>query len=80
MHITTKVVSFNPDHGEGYSIQFANDSLQTCGCKRVLPVFSTRKTDYHDITEILLKVALNTIYLTPPIHNNLTICTILYAC
>ena len=28
------------------------------------PVSSTNKTDYHDITEILLKVALNTITLT----------------
>jgi hypothetical protein len=27
----------------------------------VLPVFSTNKTDSHDITEILLKVALNTL-------------------
>jgi hypothetical protein len=25
------------------------------------PVFSTNKTDHHDITELLLKVALNTI-------------------
>jgi len=29
------------------------------------PVSSTNKTDRHDITEILLKVALNTIVLTP---------------
>jgi hypothetical protein len=29
-------------------------------------VFSINKTDRHDITEILLKVALNTITLTPP--------------
>jgi hypothetical protein len=29
-------------------------------------VFSTNKTDRHDITEILLKVALNTIYQTKP--------------
>ena len=29
------------------------------------PVSSTNKTDCHDITEILLKVALNTITLTP---------------
>jgi hypothetical protein len=29
------------------------------------PVSSTNKTDHHDITEILLKVALNTITLTP---------------
>jgi hypothetical protein len=28
------------------------------------PVSSTNKTDHHDITEILLKVVLNTIYLT----------------
>ena len=27
----------------------------------VPPVFSTNKTDHHDITELLLKVALNTI-------------------
>ncbi len=32
-------------------------------CKRSV-VFSTNKTDRHDITEILLKVALNTIILT----------------
>ena len=31
------------------------------------PVFSTNKTDRHDITEILLKVASNTI--TPHYHN-----------
>jgi hypothetical protein len=30
------------------------------------PVFSTNKTDRHDITEILLKVALYTITLSPP--------------
>ena len=30
------------------------------------PVFSTNNTDRHDITEILLKVALNTIILNPP--------------
>jgi hypothetical protein len=29
------------------------------------PVFSTNKTDPNDITEILLKVALNTITLNP---------------
>ena len=35
----------------------------TCG--RYSPVSSINKTDHHDITEILLKVALNTITLTP---------------
>jgi hypothetical protein len=33
----------------------------TCGFS---PVSSTNKTDHHNITEILLKVALNTITLT----------------
>jgi hypothetical protein len=32
------------------------------------PVSSTKKTDHHDITEILLKVALNTIKPTKPNH------------
>jgi hypothetical protein len=30
------------------------------------PVSSTNKTDHHNITEILLKEALNTIILLPP--------------
>ena len=35
------------------------------------PVSSPNKTDHHDITEILLRVALNTITLTPPsIHSS----------
>jgi hypothetical protein len=29
------------------------------------PVFSTNKTDYHDITEILMQVALNTVTIDP---------------
>ena len=62
--ITTKVVISNPTDGEVYSIlhyeinfvsatgrQFSSGTL----------VSSTNKTDHHDITEILLKVALNTI-------------------
>jgi hypothetical protein len=32
------------------------------------PVSSTNKTDRHDITEILLKVALNTIKPNPPLQ------------
>jgi hypothetical protein len=32
--------------------------------KSGLPVSSTNKTDHHDITEILLKVALNTVAIT----------------
>ena len=37
-----------------YVIQFVSDFSAT-------PVSSTNKTDHHDITDILLKVALNTI-------------------
>jgi hypothetical protein len=32
------------------------------------PISYTNKTDRHDITEILLKVALNTITLTPDLY------------
>ena len=57
--ITTKVVSSNPFHGEVYSIQhyvikFVKFSPGT-------QVSSTNKTDHRDRTDILLKVALNTI-------------------
>ena len=60
--ITTNVVSSNPDHGEVYLIQhyvikFVSDLRQVCGFLPVrwftLPIKLT-------ITEILLKVALNT--------------------
>jgi len=61
--ITTKVVSSNPIHGNVYSIQhyvikFLSDLRQVGGFS---PVSSTNKPDRHDITEILLKLALNTI-------------------
>ena len=68
--ITTKVVSSNPGHGKMYLIQhyvikFVSDLLVS-GWWFSLgnQVSSTNKTDRHDITEILLKVALNTITLT----------------
>jgi len=57
--IATKIVSSNRVHGKVYWIQhyiikFVSDgSLDS----------STYKTDRHDITEILLKMALNTINL-----------------
>jgi type II secretory pathway component HofQ len=41
------------------------------------PVSSTNKTDRHDITEILLKVALNTINQTKPIFIKMKIIDIL---
>jgi hypothetical protein len=41
---------------------FVSDLQQVCGFLRVLnPVSSTNKTDRHDITEILLKMALSAI-------------------
>ena len=65
MPITTNVVSSNPAQGR---------LLDTTLCDKVCqwlvtdqwfspgtPVSSTNKTDHHDITEILLEVALNTI-------------------
>jgi hypothetical protein len=64
--ITTKVVSLNPVHGEVYSLQhyvikFVSDLRQVgqwffSGT----PVSSTNKADRHDITKILLKLALST--------------------
>ena len=47
-----------------YAIKFVSDLRQVCGFLRV-PRFSTNKTDRSDKTEILLKVALNTITLIP---------------
>ena len=69
MLITTKDVSPNPAHGEVYSIQhyvikFVSDLRQIGGFFLDTPVSSAIKTDLHDITEILLKVALITITLT----------------
>jgi hypothetical protein len=63
MHIPTNVVSLNPTHSEVYSIQhyvikFVSYLWQVGG---FFVVSSTNKTDRYNITEILLKVALNTI-------------------
>ena len=64
--ITTEVVSSNTVHSEVYSIQhyvikFVSDLRQAGGFPPGTPVSSTNKTDRHNITEILLKVVLNTI-------------------
>jgi len=48
-----------------YVIKFDIVLRQVGGFLRVLPVSSTNKTDCHDITEILLNVALKAITLTP---------------
>jgi hypothetical protein len=67
--ITTKVVSSNPAHGEVYSIQHCYKVCQwlvACrGFSLGILVSSINKTDRHDMTEILLKVALNTINPNP---------------
>jgi isocitrate dehydrogenase len=61
--ITTNVVSSNSVHGEVYSIQHYVIHLSvTCDRSVVFSGYSGfNKTDHHDMTEILLKVALNTI-------------------
>jgi len=69
--ITTKVVSSNPAHDEVSSIQYYVIKFVSW----FSPVSATNKTDRHDITEILLKVAFNTITLTlTPINSYLTDC------
>jgi len=67
--ITSKVVTLNPAHCEVYSIQhyvimFVSDLRQVSGFHRVLQFPPPIKLNHHDITEILLKVALSTITLT----------------
>ena len=60
------VVSSHPIHGKVYRIQhyvirFVIDLRQGQWFSQGTPVSLTNKTDRHDIAEILLKVALNTI-------------------
>ena len=64
LHCTTNVVSLNPTHNEVYLIQryvikFVSDLRQVDGFRWLL-VSSTNKTDWHDMSEILLRVALKT--------------------
>jgi hypothetical protein len=66
--ITTKVVSLIPIHGEVYStqhyvIKFVSDLQHVGGFLPGTLVSSTNKTDRHDITEILMKMALSTMNL-----------------
>ena len=73
--ITTKVVSSSLAHGEVYLIQHYVLCDKICQLlatgQRFSPgtlVSSTNKTDCHDITEILLKVTLNTINQTKLVY------------
>ena len=61
MSITTAVVSWNLYQGEVYNIMWSSLSVICDRFSLVTLVSSTNKTDRYDITEILLKVALNTI-------------------
>jgi len=71
--INTNIVSSNPNYVEMYLIQhfvikFVSHLRQAGWCFSLgTMVSSTNKTEHHDITEILLKVASNTITLTPKI-------------
>ena len=56
--ITTKVVSSNPAHGEVYSIQDHVMRFVRSWFFSGTPISSINKTDRHDITGMLLKVAL----------------------
>ena len=72
--LTTSVVigEFEPHSGEVYLIQYYVIKLLRTG-RWFSPstlVSSTNKTDCHDITEILLKVALNTITPVSKAHTN----------
>jgi len=64
--ISSNIVSSNPAHSKVHSMQhyvkmkFISDLPQVGG---LLWVSSSNKTDCQDITEIMLKVALNTITL-----------------
>ena len=63
MPITSYVVILNLDQGKVYNIMWSSLSV-ICDRSVVFsgpPVSYTNKTDSHNITEILLKVALNTI-------------------
>jgi hypothetical protein len=57
--ITTKVENLNLSHGEVYSIQHYVIKFVS-ELRQVGDFLHQNKTDRHDITEILLKVALNT--------------------
>ena len=67
--ITTSVVSSNPAQTKctrkTVCMQFVSDLRQVGGFSPGTPVSSTNKIDHHDTTECLLKVALNTIAVTP---------------
>ena len=81
--ITTNVVSSSPVHVEVYSIQryvikFVSGLRQVGVFFPGIPVFSTNKTDRHQITEILLRLESGVKHHNPnPITNQIKIITIM---
>ena len=72
MPITTNVASLNPTQAGILDTTLYDKVCQWLAPGRWFslgpPVSSTNKTDCHDITEILLKVVLNTLTLTPLLY------------
>ena len=64
MPITTDVVGSILAQGEEYNIKVCQWLVAGLWFSPGTPVSTTIKTDHHNITEILLKVTLNTITLT----------------
>ena len=62
LHIALRGLSI-----QDYVIKFVSDLQQVGDSLRVLWVSSTNKTDCHDVTEILLNVALNSTNLSQTI-------------
>ena len=63
-------MSLNPAHGKVYSIQhyvikFISEFATGRWVSPGTPVSSTNETDHHDLTEIFLKVAINSIKPNP---------------
>ena len=66
MPISIYIVSLSPSRAiQHYAIKFVIDLQAGWWFSLGPPVSSINKTDRHDITEILLKVALNTTTLNP---------------
>ena len=70
-----KVVSSSPGHSEMFDTTLCDIACQWLVTGRLFsqctPISSISKTDHHNIPEILLKVALNTINQTKPYHTNI---------
>jgi hypothetical protein len=60
--IMPEVVSSNPAHGEMYTVQY--NVIKLVSDKQLGGFFGYSSFRHHDITEILLKVAINTTKLT----------------